>query len=613
MRLPDTVLPDGLDPFEIQEAYRALKGHALRVEIYAEDGSPAAANPYTVTEQNFTIRCLQTMGANRHAVFFVHPRETLSFHYERSPRRSAGQPRDHAGDRRLRQRRSAASRSAIRAAPGIAPPEPALSAATQAMLAYDQAPAARPGDRAQLHQRHRRPGTWPDAYRAPLPSASDEAEITGVAPVGQGHRDHQPVQLRRAGRPIWQATVGPERTTSRTRRSPPPTSTAPASPAARRPGGSSPASGSCYRSDDLTALLPLGQLQPLALPGQSYQAALTPGLLSAIFGALVPAATLTEGGYVQLPGETGWWMPSGRVFYSPGDTDTPAQELANALASFFLPRRAVDPFGAITRVAYDGYALLPVTVTDPVGNVTAASNDYRVLQPATVTDPNGNRVSAAFDALGLVTATAVMGKTTETAGDLLTGFAADLDDATLLAQFADPLADPAAILGNATTRFLYDLGAYQRTSTQRSRCRPPSTPWRAKPMSPIWPPAPTRRPQATRYQYAFAYCDGFGREIQRKAQVAPGPVTDGGPAVSPRWVGSGWTIFDNKGRPVRKYEPFFSATSGFEFAAQTGVSTRPVLRPAGPRGRHAASRQHLGEDGLRRLAARRTGTATTPC
>ena len=62
MRLPDTVLPDGLDAFEIQEAYRALKGHALRVEVYADDGSPAAANPYTVTEQNFTVSCLQNQG-----------------------------------------------------------------------------------------------------------------------------------------------------------------------------------------------------------------------------------------------------------------------------------------------------------------------------------------------------------------------------------------------------------------------------------------------------------------------------------------------------------------------------------------------------------------------
>ena len=51
--------------------------------------------------------------------------------------------------------------------------------------------------------------------------------------------------------------------------------------------------------------------------------------------------------------------------------------------------------------------------------------------------------------------------------------------------------------------------------------------------------------------------------------------------MSPRWAGSGWTIFDNKGRPVRTYEPFFSATNGFEFAAQTGVSTVLFYDPPG--------------------------------
>ena len=31
------------------------------------------------------IRALQPRGTNRHAVFFTHPREALSFHYERNP------------------------------------------------------------------------------------------------------------------------------------------------------------------------------------------------------------------------------------------------------------------------------------------------------------------------------------------------------------------------------------------------------------------------------------------------------------------------------------------------------------------------------------------------
>ena len=384
MRPPDTVLPDGLDPFEIQEAYRALKGHALRIEIYADDGSPAAANPYTVTEQNFTIRCLQNMGANLHAVFFVQSAGDALLPLRARPRRPAGRPRDHPGDRRLRQRRCAASRSAIRAAPGTPPPEPALSAATQAMLAYDQARLHVRATEQRLHQRDRRPGHL--AGRLPGAAARrrpTSAEITGVAPsvkgtgitslftfdeidgaggvwptVWTGAHD-MPYEAIPASDVDGTGTPG--------RR---------ADPAVRRA-----ASGSCYRSDDLTALLPPGQLQPLALPGESYQAALTPGLLSAIFGALVPAATLTEGGYVQLPGETGWWMPSGRVFYSPGDGDTPAagtgrpRSASSSCRAAPSIRSAASPASTTTATP-----CCRPRVTDPVGNVTTAAQ--RLPRPA---------------------------------------------------------------------------------------------------------------------------------------------------------------------------------------------------------------------------------------
>jgi hypothetical protein len=193
----------------------------------------------------------------------------------------------------------------------------------------------------------------PDAYRVPQPAAGDEAEITGVAPAVKGTGITSLFsfgEMDGAGG-VW--------ATAWTGASDVPYE---AVPAADIDGAGAPAGAPTrrfvtrqrirYRSDDLIALLPLGQLDSRALPGESYQAALTPGLLSAIFGPLVPAATLTEGGYVQLPGETGWWMPSGRVFYSAGDSDPPAVELASALGGFFLARRAIDPFGAISRADY---------------------------------------------------------------------------------------------------------------------------------------------------------------------------------------------------------------------------------------------------------------------
>ena len=77
----------------------------------------------------------------------------------------------------------------------------------------------------------------------------------------------------------------------------------------------------------------------------------------------------------------------------------------------------------------------------------------------------------------------------------------------------------------------------------------------------------------------------------------------GSPWLNPRWVGSGWTIFNNKGKPVRQYEPFFSATHRFEFDVMHRRQPGAVLRPGRARHRHAAPEPHLREGGVRPLAA----------
>ena len=53
----------------------------------------------------------------------------------------------------------------------------------------------------------------------------------------------------------------------------------------------------------------------------------------------------------------------------------------------------------------------------------------------------------------------------------------------------------------------------------------------------------------------------------------PGPAADdAGRCLALRWVGSGWTVFNNKGKPVRQYEPFFDESHRSEFDARIGVS-----------------------------------------
>jgi len=74
---------------------------------------------------------------------------------------------------------------------------------------------------------------------------------------------------------------------------------------------------------------------------------------------------------------------------------------------------------------------------------------------------------------------------------------------------------------------------------------------------------------STRVQVGLSYSDGFGARSRRRRRPRP-PRPDR--QRQSRWVGSGWTVFNNKGKPVRQFEPFFTPTSAFEFGLQVGVS-----------------------------------------
>ena len=234
---------------------------------------------------------------------------------------------------------------------------------------------------------------------------------------------------------------------------------------------------------------------------------------------------------------------------------------------------------------YDGNELLVTKAVDSMQNTVTASPDYRVLMPRLMTDANGNQSAAAFDVLGLVTATALMGKAGQNFGDTLTGFSIDLT-AAQIANFynaTDPRPLAAALLGNATTRFIYDVHRFYQ-----SRIAAPSDPSQWLPVFAAGISRETHvsdlgKDQQSRLQISFSYSDGFGREILKKIQAEPGPVVEGGPLVDPRWVGNGWTIYNNKGKPVRTYEPFFSqlAAGGqqFEFGVKVGVSAIVAYDP----------------------------------
>lgn len=592
--LEDTLLPtviegSPLSDQEIREAVRALKGSVLRTEIYALDTPQATLDepgmPYTVTEQNLEIVCLQRQDTQRHGVFFTHPRETITHHVERIPDDART---THTLILEVDDYGNILQEVSVGYGRPPGPLQPGLTT-------HDQ----------QIQQRihisvtdHRFTNPLLDsvtAYRAPLPAEVITYELRKpvqekmgdpgvVVPFGiddlrqriqeaaDGHHDiaYEDLDFSRA---IQAVQEDPSQSEQDFRRKLEQVQTR-------------------YRRDDLTGLLSLGAIESRALPGESLKLAFTQGLLDEVFtrdGEQLlpdPADVLsTRGGYVE--DEAGsWWVPSGRSFFSPDHQATPAEELAFAAKHFFLPHRYQDPFGHSTTVHFDTYALTIVSSLDPLGNLetinttddnghSAIRFDYRLLQPSWVTDPNGNRTRVAFDTLGMVVATATMGKPGDGEGDVIDpDFNVDLtqDQLDELYDATDPATQASHLLGNASTRIIYDQYRFMHSASQH-----PNQPH-------LWQPAYAATvarethwnavvpPHGQRFQLRFSYSDGLGREIQQKIQAETGPVEPGEAVASPRWVGSGWTIYNNKGKPVRQYEPFFSATHRYESGILAGVS-----------------------------------------
>lgn len=506
--LPDTVLPNLDSTKEEREACRALKGSILRREVYAEDESANAGIPYSVSERNYAIRQCQPRDENRHAVFFTHPLETIDYHYERNvidPRigHTLTLEVDEFGN---------VLKSVAIAYPRRTPfhPEQSSTLITVTESRFINKPNDQVND--------------PDWRRIGVAFETLTREIAGVTPASEVF----------ALAEINNAISG----------------------AVEVPYEAVPSSGpqqrliererSLFWKNDLSGPAPLGQIESLALPFEGYKQAFTPGLIAQVFGSRVAnPLLLNEGKYVLLDGV--WWIRSGQTLFE-------TQHVNSDRDPFYLPIAFKDPFDNVSHTSYDTYSLFVTTTTDALGNQVTAENDYRVLQPALMTDPNGNRAAVAFDELGMVVATAVMGKTNAGEGDTL----------------ADP-----------TTKLEYDLfnwinkGQPNFVRTFAREQHGPSNP---------------------RWQESYSYSDGSGREVLKKVQAEPGlaPQRDSSGALirdsldnilwsetapKVRWVGAGRTVLNNKGNPIKKYEPFFDSSAAFndeQELVEWGVT--PILR-----------------------------------
>jgi RHS repeat-associated protein len=533
-QLGATSLPARLSAGEARQACRALRGRVLREEVYADDGLPESVSPYTTTEYRYQVSLLQPTAAAVPgatpanspgyccASYYVSELESISCHYERNP----ADPRiSHSLTLAVDEFGNVTNSAAV----GYPRRAPAFPEQQATLVTYTEHDVTNVAGQA----------AW---YRIGLPVETRLFELTGIAPAGGALFD--PASLLAAA--LAAAEIPYEAT---------PSQTSPQKRLIKR-------SRMLYLGDDLTGPLPAGHVDSLGLTYAGYSLAFTPRLLSGVYAAKIGTAELAAlmsgpGGFTDLDGDGNQWAPSGRMFYSP---DPSAPDPAFAAANFYLPQGSIDPFGNIASIGYDSHNLLPVTATDAAGNVTTAKNNYRVLGPWLLTDPNDNLTGVRYDPLGLITATAVMGK-------LLPGGSTEGDYLDLSTGEPSAADDP-------TTTLDYDLTAYQT--------------WAGAPASdpdhpaPVWVHTRARvrhKDPATPWLESYAYTDGLGRVAMKKAQAEAGlaPARDssgnliktaGGTLVfqptATRWVGTGRVCLDNKGNPVKAYEPFFDSSPVFD-------------------------------------------------
>jgi RHS repeat-associated protein len=363
--LPDTILPDGLSAIESREACRALRGSALRKEVYAQDGSAEENIPYTVEEKSYSVKMLQTKSCNKHAVFHVTESETIAYQYERI----ADDPRvlhalvletDEYGN---------ITKSAQVAYPRRSVPQDMPEQGNMHIVYTEN----------NFSKITETPGIW----LLGINYETKSYEVTGHIPV------NDKVEIASLLDNILNHSAFIDFLDE-------------------------PSTGVELRKiqhdkilfwdDDISDPLSLGQVSPQGLPYQKQSLEFTADVIAKFNedGTKITTNILSgEGKYLQDGND--WWIISEVQTFDD--------------SAFYLPVSIEDPFGNITQIGYDDYNLLIETTTDALEYVTTAENDYRMLQARKITDPNGNSNAVQFDTLGMVCAMAMMGANGE--GDTL--------------------------------------------------------------------------------------------------------------------------------------------------------------------------------------------------
>jgi len=584
----------GFSTDEWREALRACKGMTLRQEIYEldvealeHDDQHRSIKLFSTAYHNCHIQRLQPKERNQHAVFLVTESEAITYHYELALPVSGS---DLTPDPHISHMLNLIFDDYGRALQTVAiayPRQVAYSDPTN-MLRSEQLKQIQDVQRerhlayTETHFTDELPYD-PDKHRVPAPCEMLTYELTG-SDATHGFTPSSGVYFSLDDLRAFKLSDSlPEQGSK---------------PVAKLEYHEQPLDETVHKrivewvrmlyfKDDLSGPNPFSQYAWLGLPYETYKVALTRNLLDAVFGAKLTADVITilntsiRSGYI--PGtvldaalNNQYWMRSGVAGFA-----------TDAKDHFYLPERYTDPFSNTTELEYDVRDLFIQRSTDAMGNITAIADDdqgkprfdYRVLAPLEMVDMNGNHSEAYFDILGMVVASAIKGKKVgghwqgDNLDDFATAFAIEHANPPAAAVVSFCTSSSAnrvqarTWLGNASARFVYHFG--ERIDANG---RPAWNDRMAAACGIVREQHVGHLPagEVSSLQIALECSDGGGNVLMKKSQAEPDPATS-----HEQWIVNGLTVLNNKGKPVKQYEPVFSDRFGCEMPQANGVT--PIM------------------------------------
>ena len=304
-----------------------------------------------------------------------------------------------------------------------------------------------------------------------------------------------------------------------------------------------------------TDMLPLGETGKVILAHHEETACFNDDLIQQAFNGKVTNSVVSnanEGNYIQKDGY--WWQR------------TAVNHFSDSVGFYSLKRVEKQP-GVFTTYVHDDYFLSIIEITDPLGNKTKGGMDYNLVEPYRLVDANDNVSEVLYDALGVTIVSTFQGTVLHNGSNELYGnglintYNIQIDE-----NFDNIIAHPEWYLQQASSYLFYDLNSIPLRSIRLTKEN-------------LLHEGKGKVNNNAKIQIDLNYQDGFGRIIQNKRKVEPGPAiqrntdgtlntdTAGEPLLThtdDRWLVSGHVVYNNKQLPVRQFEPFFSDTHLFE-------------------------------------------------